>query len=150
MKEYIPNPIDTNDVELPQELLNLAKEIAENTHEVWAKARCQEGWTYGAVRDDEKKEHPDMLPYDRLPESEKEYDRLMALDTIKLVKKLGWELKKTDKKETPAKVTEGEKPEKPAQKERTFRCNDCGNTVYRHEIFCSKCGKLLDHYDFED
>lgn len=33
---------------------------------------------------------------------------------------------------------------------RTYHCNDCGNTIYRHEVFCSKCGKKLDHYDFED
>ena len=38
-----------------------------------------------------------------------------------------------------------------AEKEvRTYHCNDCGNTIYRHEVFCSKCGKLLDQFDFED
>lgn len=36
------------------------------------------------------------------------------------------------------------------QEEQTYRCNDCGNTIYKHEVFCSKCGKLLDKYDFED
>ena len=35
------------------------------------------------------------------------------------------------------------------RKEQTYRCNDCGNVIYRHEVFCSKCGKLLDKYDFE-
>lgn len=34
--------------------------------------------------------------------------------------------------------------------ERTYHCNDCGGTIHRHEVFCSKCGKKLDHYDFED
>ncbi|MBR5052623.1 MAG: zinc-ribbon domain-containing protein [Bacteroidaceae bacterium] len=34
--------------------------------------------------------------------------------------------------------------------EQTYRCNDCGNVIYKHEVFCSKCGKLLDRYDFED
>lgn len=34
--------------------------------------------------------------------------------------------------------------------ERTYHCNDCGNTIYRHEVFCGKCGKKLDHYDFEE
>ena len=33
--------------------------------------------------------------------------------------------------------------------EQTYHCNDCGNVIYRHEVFCSKCGKLLDRYDFE-
>lgn len=31
-----------------------------------------------------------------------------------------------------------------------YHCNDCGGVIYKHEIFCSKCGKKLDHYDFED
>ena len=92
--EYTPHPISLDDVEVEDELIELREAIAENAHEVWADTRRKEGWTYGPVRDDIKKQHPDMLPYNRLPESEKEYDRLMAMNTIKLVKKLGWELKK--------------------------------------------------------
>lgn len=92
--EYVPHPIDLSDVKVEEELIELREAIAENAHEVWAEERRKEGWSYGPVRDDERKFHPDMLPYNRLPESEKEYDRLMALNTIKLVKKLGWELKK--------------------------------------------------------
>ena len=52
----------------------------------------REGWTYGPVRDDANKKHPDLIPYSALPDSEKEYDRQMAFDTIKLVKKLGFDL----------------------------------------------------------
>lgn len=92
--DYIPHPISLDNVEVEDELIELREAIAENAHEVWAEARRNEGWTYGAERDDEKKQHPDMLPYNRLPESEKEYDRIMAMNTIKLVKKLGWDLKK--------------------------------------------------------
>lgn len=92
--EYIPHPIRLDDVVVENELLELREAIAENAHEVWAETRKNEGWTYGPVRDDTKKQHPDLLPYNRLPESEKEYDRLMAMNTIKLVKKLGWELRK--------------------------------------------------------
>ena len=68
--------------------------LAENAHDVWAAARKREGWTYGPVRDDQKKQHPDLIPYSALPDSEKEYDRLMALDTIKLVMKLGFGIAK--------------------------------------------------------
>lgn len=92
--EYIPHPINLDDVEVEDELIELREAIAENAHEVWAATRRDEGWTYGPQRDDHKKQHPDMLPYNRLPESEKEYDRVMAMNTIKLVKKLGWELRK--------------------------------------------------------
>lgn len=90
--DYEPHPIDLTDVELGDELIDLREAIAENAHEVWAQNRKKEGWSYGLVRDDEKKEHPDMVPYSRLPESEKLYDREMAINTIKLVKKLGYDI----------------------------------------------------------
>lgn len=32
--------------------------------------------------------------------------------------------------------------------QQTYRCNDCGNVIYKREVFCSKCGKVLDRYDF--
>lgn len=87
---YDPHPLNLDDVPLESELIELREAIAENAHEVWAKARKDEGWAYGPVRDDDKKLHPDMVPYNLLSEGEKEYDRLMAINTIKLVKKLGW------------------------------------------------------------
>jgi len=91
---YEPHPLNLTDVQLEPELIELREAIAENAHEVWAKTRKNEGWTYGPERNDEKKLHPDMLPYHLLPESEKEYDRQMAISTIKLVKKLGWDFTK--------------------------------------------------------
>lgn len=94
--EYTPHPIKLDDVAVEDELLELQEAIAENAHEVWAETRRNEGWTYGPFRDDEKKQNPDMIPYNLLPESEKEYDRLMAMNTIKLVKKLGWAFTKKD------------------------------------------------------
>ena len=92
--EYEPNPVNLDNIDLTDDLLELQEAIAENAHEVWAKTRMAEGWTYGPVRDDEKKKHPDLIPYSALPDSEKEYDRRMALDTIKLVKKLGFDIVK--------------------------------------------------------
>ena len=55
-----------------------------------------EGWTYGAVRDDAKKHHPDLVPYAQLPESEKEYDRLMAMNTLRLVRRLVYDFIKPE------------------------------------------------------
>lgn len=91
-EEYSPQPITLDDISLTDDLLELQEAIAENAHDVWAAARIAEGWTYGPVRDDKKKQHPDLIPYSTLSEGEKEYDRLMAMNTIKLVKKLGFEL----------------------------------------------------------
>lgn len=91
---YKPYPIGLADVVLDDELVELQEAIAENAHEIWAKARTKEGWTYGQERNDAKKETPDMVPYCNLPESEKLYDREMAMQTLKLVKKLGFEIKR--------------------------------------------------------
>lgn len=93
-KNYEPHPIDLSDVEITDDLIELREAIAENAHEVWAYNRKREGWAYGPERDDQKKLHPDMIAYSQLPESEKLYDREMAMNTIKLLKKLGWEIKK--------------------------------------------------------
>lgn len=92
MKTYNPNPVDTADVVLSEELLALTEKLAENTHDVWAKNRIEQGWQYGETRDDEKKLHPCLVPYDELPESEKEYDRNTAIETLKLITKLGYSI----------------------------------------------------------
>ena len=91
---YTPHPHNLSGVKLEPELIELRDAIAENAHEVWAKTRKLEGWTYGPKRNDEKKIDPDMRPYQWLPESVKKDYRKMAISTIKLVKKLGWDLVK--------------------------------------------------------
>ena len=93
-KKYIPHPIDLSDIELPLELDGLREAIAENIHEVWSAGRMKEGWTYGPERDDKLKKHPDLSPYADLTEGEKQYDRETAMNTIKLVIKLGYDLVK--------------------------------------------------------
>lgn len=89
---YTPHPIDVEDIIIPAELDGLREAIAENIHEVWSAGRIAEGWTYGPVRDDKLKKHPDLVPYSELPDGEKEYDRATAMNTIKLVLKLGFDL----------------------------------------------------------
>jgi len=91
---YNAKPIDTSEILLDKEILELAEKIAQNTHEVWAASRLSEGWTYGDERDDEKKCHPGLVPYDELPESEKDYDRDTSMETLKLIIKLGYSLKR--------------------------------------------------------
>ena len=91
---YIPQPIDTSDVELPQELLALTERIAENVHDVWAKARISEGWVYGERKDSEKKTTPLLVPYAELSDSEADYDRNTALETLKLIVKLGYSIRR--------------------------------------------------------
>ena len=92
MKQYIPKPIDTSDVQLPEELNPLLEAMAKNVHEVWAETRISQGWTYGPERDDAKKEHPMLVPYTEIPEEEKEYDRNTAMETLRFILKQGFKI----------------------------------------------------------
>ncbi len=98
---YIPHPIDTSKTTLPPRLVELTERLAENTHEVWAQQRLAEGWTHGPSRNDTLKQHPGLVPYAELSETEKEYDRRTALETLRLILHLGYEIRQgtTRKKE---------------------------------------------------
>ena len=89
---YTPQPVDTSEVRLPAELDELVEKIAKNVHEVWAQSRIEQGWTYGEERNDELKHHPCLVPYEELPEVEKDYDRDTALGTLKLICKFGFKI----------------------------------------------------------
>lgn len=91
---YEPRPIDTGHVELPGDIKDLLERLAENTHEVWARQRMSEGWTHGPRRDDALKQHPSLVPYNQLSESEKEYDRKTATEALKVILALGYEIRK--------------------------------------------------------
>ncbi len=97
-RSYIPSPIDISDVTLSDELLLLTEAIAENVHEVWASKRMDEGWTYGPSRNDMLKQTPCMVPYSELSDKEKEYDRATAMQSIKLLQKLGYVVEKRPKR----------------------------------------------------
>ena len=91
---YKPNPIDTKNIDIPSDLKPIVELIAKNVHEVWAKQRIKEGWVYGEKNDSEKKTTPCLVPYEELSEEEKDYDRHTALETIKVVLKLGYKVEK--------------------------------------------------------
>ena len=93
---YQPNPINTDHIELPKEIIALTERIAEHAHDVWAVGRINEGWTYGETRDDKKKTTPCLVPYNELPEKEKAYDRNTAIGTVKLICALGYRIVRDD------------------------------------------------------
>ncbi|MBQ9993912.1 MAG: Ryanodine receptor Ryr [Clostridia bacterium] len=95
-ENYKPCPTDTSDVVVPEEIMQLVEDIAKEVHDTWAITRIEEGWTYGEEKDGAKKTTPLLVPYEELPESEKEYDRNTALSTIKLILKYGYEISKEE------------------------------------------------------
>ena len=94
MTTYTPKTIDTSHVKLTPDVEELVERLAENNHDNWARQRIDEGWRCGPRRDDDAKEHPDLVPYDQLPESEKAYDRKTVIEALKAIVALGYELTK--------------------------------------------------------
>lgn len=140
MKNYSPKPIDVSDVILDLDLTELREAIAENAHEIWAVDRQAEGWTWGPKRDQDKKETPCMVPYSQLPESEKEYDRKMAMKTLKLVRKMGYDIVKREDTELYKDLLTRIRDAKD-----TYYCSQCWHKgiktpVAKHQVFCHACG----------
>jgi len=90
--KYKPQPLDTKTIILPPGIIELTEHLAKNTHENWARRRLSAGWRYGPARDDERREHPGLVPYEELSEEEKQYDRNTALETLKAIMLLGYRL----------------------------------------------------------
>jgi len=89
---YNPDPAAvTAGVSLPAGLVELRERLAAHVHDVWAAQRLRDGWTLGP-RSDAARTHPCLVPYDELPESEKEYDRRTAVETIRLILALGYRI----------------------------------------------------------
>ncbi|MDR2916583.1 MAG: Ryanodine receptor Ryr [Tannerella sp.] len=89
---YIPQPTDTSLIVLPDGLMDIAEQLGKQIHETWAQQRIAEGWKYGEERNDKRKEHPCLIPYEELPENEKEYDRNTAFETIRFLLSKGYRI----------------------------------------------------------
>ena len=91
---YTPHTVDTLDICLNEDLNDLVEFLAKNTHENWANVRIKEGWKFGHKRDDGRKEHPCLVPYEELQESEKEHDRIVVKELLKTIILLGFRIEK--------------------------------------------------------
>jgi hypothetical protein len=91
---YEPQAIDTSNVQLDEEILELIERLAENVHNNWTRERIGKGWRYGLHRDNNSKENPFLVPYQDLPESEKELNRRVIMETLKAMLALGYHIEK--------------------------------------------------------
>ena len=98
MSETIDTPYGKYTPQVPTEdemreaaamLSDAVETIAEVNHDMWAATRIADGWAYGEQRDDAKKLHPDLLPYARLSEGERKYDRETAKAIVAELKRRG-------------------------------------------------------------
>lgn len=138
MEKYTPNPINVSEVELDDSLIKLREAIAENAHDVWAAERIKEGWTYGDIRDESKMQTPCLVPYSSLPDAEKEYDRKMAINTLKLIKKMGYDIVKIHDTELYRELLLHIR-----EAINEYRCPECGGVVFYRQVFCDHCGGKL-------
>eukprot|EP00004_Rigifila_ramosa_P002280 TRINITY_DN12370_c0_g1_i1.p1 TRINITY_DN12370_c0_g1~~TRINITY_DN12370_c0_g1_i1.p1 ORF type:complete len:191 (-),score=47.09 TRINITY_DN12370_c0_g1_i1:13-585(-) len=94
IENYVPKIVDTTSVHLEAELEQLVAGLAKNTHETWAADRIKEGWTWGAVRSDTARTHPNLVAFEKLPASEQKFDRDTAETTIKSLFAFGFTVSK--------------------------------------------------------
>ena len=91
---YIPSPLDTSKIKLSEDIVRLTEFYAENAHEVWAEEKMAQGWRYGPKLDEDKREHPLLVPYKELPDNENRYDRNVAQENIKAILSTGYRIER--------------------------------------------------------
>ena len=68
--------------------------LAKREHERWMEERQEMGWRFAPDRDNARKLHPSLLPWENLPASEKEKDRAVIRNLPKLIDAAGLRLRK--------------------------------------------------------
>lgn len=124
-EEYNPQPIDVSGVSLNPELEELTDFIAENAHDVWAVDKFADGYSYAPV--DDRTHNHYLKPFSMLTDKDKEPDRRMAINTIKLLKRMGYRLLNVNS---------------------MYKCPDCGEAIEPSHNFCPSCGRRLSWEDF--
>uniref|UniRef100_A0A3Q3GQL7 Ryanodine receptor 3 n=1 Tax=Labrus bergylta TaxID=56723 RepID=A0A3Q3GQL7_9LABR len=86
---FIPTPVETSQIVMPHHLEKVRDKLAENIHELWGMNKIELGWSYGKIRDDNKRQHPCLVDFSKLPETEKNYNLQMSTETLKTLLALG-------------------------------------------------------------
>ena len=89
---YKPAPLDLSAIELSQKMEELVDLLSENTHNLWAKERIGQGWTYGLNEDPDCKRSPHLLPYLYVDEAIKVANRNTASETVRTLLVYGYVL----------------------------------------------------------
>ncbi len=63
--------------------------LARMEHKRWVNERLRHGWIFGAERDDERRTHPDLVPFDELTEASREYDRQAVAQIPRMLAAMG-------------------------------------------------------------
>ncbi|WKY11480.1 hypothetical protein Q1695_003218 [Nippostrongylus brasiliensis] len=88
---YKPQPLDTHEITLPDELNTLIEALARNTHNVWAKEKIKRGWTFGLSEfvDATQKRSPHLVPYEEVDNRIKEANKESAAENLRALQLFG-------------------------------------------------------------
>ena len=87
---YKPQPLDLSAVALTSKLDELVEQLAENTHNIWARERIQQGWTYGLNEDPDLNRSPHLVSYSNVDEAIKKANRDTASETVRTLLVYGY------------------------------------------------------------
>jgi hypothetical protein len=71
------------------------EKLARNEHERWMQQKLNEGWRHAESTDKERKLHKDLVPWDELPEDEREKDRTLVRSILRIIVKAGYTMVKS-------------------------------------------------------
>ncbi|XP_036227356.2 ryanodine receptor isoform X7 [Bactrocera oleae] len=94
--QYDPQPIDTEQVQLNNDLETLVQKFSEHYHDAWASRRLENGWSYGEIRSDNDRKHPRLKPYNMLSDYERERYRDPVRECLKALVSIGWRIEQSD------------------------------------------------------
>jgi hypothetical protein len=64
--------------------------LAEDEHEAWMLTQLAHGYRFGGTREEDRRIHPQMIPYEQLSENEKQKDRDVVREMGRLLESIGW------------------------------------------------------------
>ncbi|KAA3679890.1 ryanodine receptor 2 [Paragonimus westermani] len=93
---FIPKPVDTTQIRLPNTLHTLVDRFAQHCHDSWALELIEQGYTYGPVVDEGKRTHPNLCSFNNLPQHEQVRYIHPVTDTLKAMLAFGWSIDADD------------------------------------------------------
>ncbi|MGH0130872.1 UNVERIFIED_CONTAM: hypothetical protein FKN15_018335 [Acipenser sinensis] len=93
---YKPAPLELSEVKLIPAQEVLVDKLAENAHNVWAKDRIKQGWTYGIQQDLKNKRNPRLVPYALLDERTKKSNRDSLREAVRTLIGYGFNIEPAD------------------------------------------------------
>jgi hypothetical protein len=86
-RSVVPKPFDEREKEFKRQFIRTIEKYLKakrlptpkQAHNNWLKEYKKMGWKFGFYYEPEKKRHPDILPYEDLPQDEKEKDAIFLM-----------------------------------------------------------------------